>query len=121
LRPDLSIEQVNSDPAWVVNPNNQLVVIETDAIAVEIVVANKGNGASAPLTIALDLDGEGVLTSRTQLVGRLEAGAQTVVRFSDLAVKPGGLYRIEAQLKLSEPDRDLQNNTQTIDFLINTA
>jgi hypothetical protein len=121
LRSDLSVEQVNSDPSWVRNPNNELVVDATEVIAVEIVVANKGNGASAPLTIALDLDGEGVLTSRTQLVGRLEAGAQTVVRFSDLAVKPGGLYRIEAQLKLSEPDRDLQNNTQTIDFLINTA
>jgi hypothetical protein len=54
-------------------------------------------------------------------VEALEAGAQTVVRFIGLAVKPGGLYRIEARLQLNEPDRDPQNNTQIIDFLINPA
>jgi hypothetical protein len=120
LRADLSIEQVSSDPEWVTNPDRTLVIVNTEVMAVEVVVANKGNGPSSPLVLSLDLSGDdGTVLNDQATVPELRAGEQTVISFSDLAVRPGGLYRLEVRLQITDPDRDVENNARTVDFVIN--
>jgi hypothetical protein len=119
LRPDLAVEQVSSVPEWVLNPAGQLVVEAVESIGFEVVVANRGNAPAGGPMVTLELTGEGNALSDESPAADLEAGQQTVVKFDNLTVRPGGLYRLVVSLVMTDPDRAADNNSRVVDFSIN--
>jgi len=86
-----------------------------------VVVANVGNldAAEVGLEVALlEVGGEEVIQSRTDLLTDLSAGGATSVAVEEFVVDPGKLYELTARVTLAE-DSDPDNDVWSVLFLRN--
>jgi hypothetical protein len=118
LRPGLSVSQIVSDPQWNVSPSDQAVIPATDLVTFSVVVTNGGNVASVPEPLELTLSGGGDPVVVEEMVPALEPGEQTAVLFIDMAVNPGGVYEVTANLRVLTDDIDFEDNTLTVTFTV---
>ncbi len=120
LRPNVSIDQVVTDPELVLNTDEQLVAVYTETLSVNVVVVNDGNGASDPVDLSLELVGP--LENPLRLsatVDALSPGSKTTVSFEELAVIPGGTYQLRLTLPLAENEEQSEDNLQAFTFRVN--
>jgi hypothetical protein len=119
LRADLAVGQVTSQPAWVTDPDGDLVVEPVEAIRIDVVVANLGNTSAPIQNLFLDLATEAGEESRTLAVPALAPGAQTTVSFFELPVTSGQTYQLSVALQLTEPDGNADNDGIALSFFVN--
>ena len=104
LRAVLGIEQVTTDPAWIVDVEERLVIETTDTIVVKVVVANTGNVDSDPTTIGLELVSiEGVLQVQELAVPALAPQSTTTLTTDLLDVIPTSVYQLVVGLPIADP------------------
>lgn len=118
LRADLAIRQVTSEPAWVADPEGNLVLTATELVSVDVVVANGGNADAPAQDLELQLVSPESTEVRTAAVPELAPGAQTTVTFADLPVAFGGSYSVGVTLVLTVPDSDPANNGSILAFVV---
>ncbi len=118
LRADLAVRQVTSEPAWVTDPEGNLVMTATESIAVAVVVANNGNADAPAQTVELELVSPESSETRMVEVPELAPGGQTTVVFIDLPVVFGGSYQVGVTLILTVPDSDPSNNGANLAFIV---
>lgn len=120
LRPSIGIQQVSTTPEWVINAEEQLVVPATESLDVAVVVSNSGNAPSGPASLELVLAaGEGDSTVMSELVGGIEAGAQTSVIFSEVEVQPGTAYTLTVRMVGVEADLVPEDNEMVHELIVN--
>ena len=119
LRADLAVGQVTSQPAWVTDPDGDLVVEPVESIRIDVVVANLGNTSAPVQNLFLDLSTDESEDSRTLAVPALAPGGQTTVSFEGLAVTSGQTYRLSVALQLTEPDGNADNDGIALSFFVN--
>ncbi|MGH8958926.1 MAG: CARDB domain-containing protein [Acidimicrobiia bacterium] len=119
LRADLAVGQVTSQPAWVTDPDGDLVVEPVESIRIDVVVANLGNTSAPIQNLFLDLSTDEEEDSRTLAVPALAPGAQTTVSFLELAVASGQTYQLSVALQLTEPDGNADNDGIALSFFVN--
>lgn len=119
LRPSLGLSQITSDPAWAVNPSDQVVVPATEAITFSVVVTNHGNVESVPEQVVLTLKGEDGSVVVEENVPVLGPGEQTALVFPDLPVVPGAVYEVTAELLVRDLDTNLDDNLLAVLFMVN--
>jgi len=118
LRADLAVRQVTSEPAWVTDPEGNLVMTATELIAVAVVVANSGNADAPAQNVQLELVSPDSSEIRMEVLPELAPGGQTTVTFTDLPVSFGGSYQIGVTLILTVPDSDPANNGSNLAFIV---
>ncbi|NNC73969.1 MAG: hypothetical protein HKN93_00520, partial [Acidimicrobiia bacterium] len=109
------------DPAPVGDRNGVPVVPFGATFTVSVVVANVGNldAASTGLEVTLlEVGGDEVSQTRSQLITDLGAGEATSVAIEDFTVDPGKLYELTARIALAE-DADPDNDVWSVLFLRN--
>jgi hypothetical protein len=119
LRADLAVGQVTSQPAWVTDPDGDLVVEPVESIRIDVVVANLGNTSAPVQNLFLDLSTDEGEDSRTLAVPALAPGGQTTVSFFELAVTSGQTYQLSVALQLTEPDGNADNDGIALSFFVN--
>ncbi len=119
LHPGLSVSQLVTDPLWEVDPTDVVVLPSTDTVTFEVVISNLGNVLSMPSTVRLVLTGGAEPITLDKEFGAMQPDAQTSVRFEDVAVEPGGQYRVTATLVGLGADIDLTDNEISVDFVVN--
>ncbi|MGH8875584.1 MAG: hypothetical protein ACRDVM_10100, partial [Acidimicrobiia bacterium] len=120
LRAQLVIQQVSSDPAWVANPEGDLVIRATSTLSVQAVVVNRGNAPLDQRPIFLDLArGDEAVDSRESEVRELDPGESTAVIFEDLEVEPGTAYTITVRVALAPGEIETEDNLHSVDVRIN--
>jgi hypothetical protein len=119
LRPGLRVSSLVSNPVWRVSPDDQAVMPATELADFSVVVSNVGNVASTAETLQLTLLGgpEPVVIEET--IRPLEPGEQTSIRFPDLAVVPGGIYEVVAEMPDLTNDVDFEDNRLGVTFTVN--
>lgn len=118
LRADLAVRQVTSDPAWVTDPEGNLVMPASELMSVDVVVSNGGNADAPAQNLELQLVSPVTTEVRTEVVPELAPGAQTTVTFTDLPVAFGGSYSVGVTLMLTVADADPANNGLTLAFIV---
>ena len=121
LRPGLAIAQVLAEPEWVRNAEDAIVVPATDSVVFTVVVQNSGNLASSEARVRVTLVGEEETSEEMLSVPPLGPGVQTSLVTEEMAVTEGRLYRIQAELVLTQPDNDPDDNTLAVDFVVNES
>lgn len=121
LRPGLGLAQIVSDPSWIVDPDDQVVVPATESIVFTVVVTNSGNVASGPERLVLTVTGGSEDVMSSVAVDPLEPNAQTAIIFDPVAVQPGGLYEVRASLEMTGIDADFEDNDLSVVFKVGEA
>ncbi|MBT8197090.1 MAG: hypothetical protein KJP12_02005 [Acidimicrobiia bacterium] len=109
------------DPAPVGDRNGVPVVPFGTTFVVNVVVANVGNLDAAEMGLdvsLLEVGGDEVVQSRSELLTDLGAGGATTVVVDDFTVDPGKLYEVTARVTLAE-DTDPDNDVWSVLFLRN--
>jgi hypothetical protein len=119
LRADLAVGQVTAQPEWVTDPSGDLVMVASEVVTIDVVVANRGNSSAPPQTLFLDLVGPDSEQTRTAEVPELAAGAQTTVSFPGLPVTPGLTYQLGVALQITVADGDASNDGIALRFFVN--
>lgn len=124
LRPGLQVSQVVSDPLWQANVDGQPVVPATDAVAFSTVITNSGNVASAPESVTMAIvemveDAEPIVVSAEVPV--LQPDGQTTIQFDAVELLAETPYQVSVTLELSNPDANPDDNTQSVQFIINAS
>lgn len=119
LHPGLSVSQLVTDPLWEVDPTDVVVLPSTDTVTFEVVISNLGNVLSMPSTVRLVLTGGAEPITLDKAFGAMQPDTQTSVRFEDVAVEPGGQYRVATTLVGLGADIDLTDNEISVDFVVN--
>lgn len=120
LRATLLIEQVTTEPEWLLDTEDTLVVSATDVIDVRVVVANNGNTPADPRRLDLALTGsEGAIQETFLDVPALNPGSKTTVTFDGLAVTPGRSYQLALGLELGVGEGLTEENSRTVRFRVN--
>lgn len=120
LESDVAIFQVVTEPELVLNTDEQLVVVFTESMVVNVVVVNRGNGISDPIEVTLEMLGpESEPITMTQTVDPLEPDINTTVSFTNLAVTPGSTYELTLTLPLAEGEVESEDNLQAFTFRVN--
>jgi hypothetical protein len=122
LRPALALEQVTTEPEWVLDTQGKLVVEAVETLTFKVVVSNLGNVGSAPLAVTLDLAGEdGTQESAPATVPALDPSARTTVSFGPLAVVPGMAYEVTIVLAQAAGELEVEDNTRALVFVVNES
>ena len=120
LRPGLAVSQILSDPDWEVNPSDQAVLPATETVSFSVVVTNLGNVASEPGSVTVVLSGGSEPIELEGSFGALDPNQQTTVMFAAMAVTPGGVYQVDAELVAAGgQDSDLTDNHLRVQFTVN--
>jgi len=120
LRADLAVSQVTSQPAWVTDPDGDLVVSAVETLVIDVVVANLGNTSAAAQNLFLTMAPPGGdQFTQTAQVSALDAGSQTTVSFPAVAVLPGISYNLSVALQLTAPDGNADNDGVALSFFVN--
>lgn len=120
LRAELALGQITTDPEWLLDADDNLVVIATDQLTVDVVVENRGNIPADPQTVFLDLFSTGeVVDTRSMEVEALGPGEKTVVSFTGLPVQPGLTYAVSVRVGAIDPSEQTEDNARTIEFRVN--
>ncbi len=121
LRAELALGQITTEPEWLLDADENLVVIATDTLTVDVVVENRGNIPAEPQTVFLDLfSGGAVVDTRSLEVDALGPGEKTVASFIDLPVQPGGAYAVSVRVGVIDPEEQTDDNARLVEFRINT-
>lgn len=115
----VGIEQVATEPEWVLDTEDALVVPDTTSLVFKVVVANKGNAASEPTQATLVLRSSSGATELTAEVGALAAGTSSTVTLPAAPVIPGTSYEVEVRLGLADGDVDPEDNVRIMAFRVN--
>jgi hypothetical protein len=116
----LGIEQVTTDPAWIVDVTDALVIENTASVVVKVVVANTGNTDSNATTIGVELvSTEGILQTRVLDVPVLSPQSTTTLSTDALEVTPGALYELLVGLPIANIDQTDQSLGRRFEFRIN--
>ena len=120
LRAVLGIEQVTTDPAWIVDVTDALVIENTASIIVKVVVSNTGNTDSLATTVGVELaSNDGVIQSRTLEVPLLTPQSTTTLSTDALEVNPGALYQLLVGLPVANVDETDPAVGRSFEFRIN--
>ena len=120
LRATLLIEYVTTEPEWILDTEDTLVVSATESLDVRVVVANNGNSPADPRRLDLALTGsEGAIQETFLEVPELDPGSKTTVTFEDLAVTPGRSYQLSLGLELGVGEGLTDENSRTVRFRVN--
>ena len=120
LRAVLEIEQVTTEPGWIVDVQDALVVENTSSLMVKVVVANTGNTRSEPTTVGMELVSiDGALQTRVLDVPSLAAGETTTLSTEPLEVIPGVLYELLVGLPVADPNIEDPSLARNFEFRIN--
>ncbi len=120
LRAVLGIEQVTTDPAWIVDVTDALVVENTATIVVKVVVSNTGNTDSLATTVGVELaSNDGVVQSRVLDVPVLAPQSTTTLSTDLLDVTPGALYQLLVGLPIANIDETDPARGRSFEFRIN--
>ena len=120
LRAVLGIEQVTTDPAWIVDVTDALVVENTSSLVVKIVVSNTGNTESLATTVGVELaSNAGVVQSRVLDVPVLAPQSTTTLSTDALEVTPGALYQLLVGLPIANIDETDPARGRSFEFRIN--
>ncbi len=120
LRAVLGIEQVTTDPAWIVDVTDALVVENTSSILVKVVVSNTGNTESLATTVGVELaSNDGVVQSRVLDVPVLAPQSTTTLSTDALEVTPGALYQLLVGLPIANIDETDPARGRSFEFRIN--
>lgn len=104
LRAILGIEQVTTEPAWIVDVQDALVLETTSTLVVKVVVANTGNVESVATTVGLELASlDGTVQGQVLDVPPLAPQSTTTLTTEVLEVAPDGLYQLLVGLPLADP------------------
>jgi hypothetical protein len=82
-------------------------------------MTNTGNIASTPQPLLLTLVGGPEPVSLTQEVPTLQPGRQITLLFEPLAVVPGGIYEVSAEIETIAEDLVIDDNRIRIQFTVN--
>lgn len=118
LRAGLKVSQVVSEPEWQMNVENQAVVPATDTVVVSAVITNSGNIASETESVRLTFQGGAEPVVAEEEVPPLQPNGQTTIEFNELDVVPDTLYEVLVELQLTNPDADLTDNMQRVQFTV---
>ncbi|MFQ5523761.1 MAG: hypothetical protein ACE5F5_09315 [Acidimicrobiia bacterium] len=121
LRPGLAVSQIVSEPMWEIDPTDQAVVPATESIVFSVVVSNIGNVVSDPATLVLTLTGGPEQIRLEAPIVTLRPKQQMTVDFESLAVKPGEVYEVVANLVLTGDDFNVEDNQLRVQFTINNT
>lgn len=119
LRPGLGLAQLISNPEWVVDPDDQVVIPATDTVVFSVVVTNSGNVASAEEHLVLTLIGGPEEVVVTEVVPPLQATEQTTIVFNPFPVEVGLVYEVDAELELTGIDSSFEDNAISVVFTVN--
>jgi hypothetical protein len=116
----LGIEQVTTDPAWIVDVTDALVVENTASLVVKVVVSNTGNTDSSATTVGIELvSNGGVLQTRVLDVPVLTPQSTTTLSTDPLEVLPGALYELLVGLPIADVDQTNPSLGRRFEFRIN--
>ena len=116
----LGIEQVTTDPAWIVDVTDALVIENTASLVVKVVVSNTGNTGSDATTVGIELvSNDGVLQTRVLDVPALAAQSTTTLSTDPLEVSPGALYELLVGLPIANIDQTDPALGRRFEFRIN--
>ncbi|HEY5578624.1 MAG TPA: hypothetical protein VIL12_02915 [Acidimicrobiia bacterium] len=123
---DVGISAVRMDPEEVAaSESNVTVIPATEALDVQIVVANHGNRIEQLVRVALTLstDGGQLLVQDEQMIAELMPGSQQTAMFDALPVVPGEAYDLEVAVGkvADEKASELENNFHRRRFLVNAT
>ncbi len=119
LRPGMKISSIVSNPLWRVNPTDQAVMPATEFATFSVLITNVGNVASEPGRVRFTLSGDTEPLEIEDEIPALEPGKQTAVIFSEVEVRPGGIYEVKAELVDALLDTNLDDNTLAVVFTVN--
>jgi hypothetical protein len=119
LRSGLKVSSITSNPLWRVSPDDQAVMPATETAIFTVVVTNVGNTASEAKPITFTIAGTGEPVVLSESIRPLEPGEQTAVVFDDVAVAPGGVYEVIAELTELTDDIDFEDNRLGVVFTVN--
>ncbi len=120
LRAVLGIEQVTTDPAWIVDVTDALVIENTASIIVKVVVSNTGNTDSAATTVGVELaSNDGVVQGRVLDLPVLTPQSTTTLATDLLEVTPGALYQLLVGLPVANIDQTDPALGRSFEFRIN--
>ncbi len=120
LRPGLAVSQVVTDPAWEVNPEDVVIVPNTDTLTFNVVISNLGNVISPAVSLNFELTAEGedpVILEEP--VPALESQQQTTVSFPDVEVSSGEAYEVVLTLVGVQTDVNADDNELRVEFTVN--
>lgn len=116
----LGIEQVTTDPAWIVDVTDALVIENTSTLVVKVVVSNTGNTNSQATTVGVELvSNDGVLQTRVLDLPLLAAQSTTTLSTDPLDVTPGALYELLVGLPIANVDQTDSALGRRFEFRIN--
>ncbi len=120
LRAELALGQITTDPEWLLDADDNLVVIATDTLTVDVVVENRGNIPAEPQTVFLDLfSGGELIDTRSVEVDALGPGEKTVASFIDLPVQPGVAYAVSVRVGVVDLEDQTDDNSRIVEFRVN--
>jgi hypothetical protein len=120
LRAVLEIEQVATEPEWIVVVQEALVIENTSSVIVKVVVSNTGNTISEPTTVGLELvSTDGTLQTRVLDVPALNAGETTTLTTDRFDVAAGVLYELLVGMPIADPNVEDPALSRSFEFRIN--
>lgn len=120
LRAVLGLEQVTSEPAWIVDVQDALVIETTGTLIVKVVIANAGNVESEPTTVGIELfSNAGALQTQVLNVPALAAQSTTTLTTDALDVTQGALYQLLVGLPVANPEVTDPAFGRSFEFRIN--
>lgn len=125
LRPSVRIEQISSDPEFIMSADGDPVVPapEDETVDITVVVANTGNTVSDPAAVELELGSVGSeeTTQASEAVPVIEAASTTSVVFTDVPVVLGSTYEMTVTLRPGGIDLFGDDNQRSMRFVVNAA
>ncbi len=119
LRPGLAVSQIVADPAWQVDPSDQVVVPATESIVFSVVITNVGNVSNGSVPLVLTLTGGPDQIREQADVPALQPNQQVTIIYDSLEVEPGGVYEAAAVLAITGEDSNFDDNEIRVQFTVN--
>jgi hypothetical protein len=119
LRPGLAVSQVATEPEWEVNPEDVVIVPNTDTLTFNVVVSNLGNVISPAVSLNFELSTEEqdpVIFEEP--VPTLEPQQQTTISFPDIDVDSGESYEVALTLIGVQTDVNADDNEKRVEFTV---
>jgi hypothetical protein len=119
LRPGLAVSQVATEPEWEVNPEDVVIVPNTDTLTFNVVVSNLGNVISPAVSLNFELSTEEqdpVIFEEP--VPTLEPQQQTTISFPDIEVDSGESYEVALTLIGVQTDVNADDNEKRVEFTV---
>lgn len=114
----VTVEQVTTEPAWVVDTEGSRVVPETTSLVFKVLVANTGNTDLSPDGVTVSLRSSTGVETVTAPVDVVPAASSATVTLPALPVVAGASYEAEVRLGAVDGD-DPADNVGVFAFRVN--